>query len=328
MASIGDCRTNGIPTRRCSSPTKWCERSLAPEHFINPSLHAYTTYVAVRLAYALAPRQALRYQLAANAEVTNPDHPDRPILFLAFRLARLFSLICQLATVLLIFGIARHAVDETTGFVAAWFAAVTMGFVNMAHFATGESLLFLLSTWALWRCSYLAERGWWRDYALAGLAMGLACSTKYTPCVLALPFLVAHFAGRGAVRGFSGTGIAQMALTMVCTIGGFIAASPYAVLAWPMFREGLAITWFTGAPSGSLDNVERSWIPSIGIVANALGWPLCARGGRHRARLLAARARPRRHPRCASCGSSGGANIAAEASGRRCIRTSTVPPTV
>ena len=176
-------------------------RTLAPEHFINPSLHAYTTYVAVRAAYALAPRQAPRYQVGANAELTNPSHPDRPIQFLAFRLARLFSVAFQLATVLLIFRVARQTVDETTGFVAAWFAAATMGFVNMAHFATGESLLFLLCTWALWRFSSVADRGWWRDYALAGLATGLACSTKYTPCVLAAPFLVAHFIGRGAARG-------------------------------------------------------------------------------------------------------------------------------
>jgi hypothetical protein len=252
------------------------ERTLAPSHFINPSLHAYTTYVAVRLAYALAPRQAPRYQVAANAELTHPDHPDRPIQFLAFRLARLCSVAFQLATVLLIFRIARQTVDETTGFVAAWFAAATMGFVNMAHFATGESLLFLLCTWALWRFSSIAGRGWWRDYALAGLATGLACSTKYTPCVLAAPFLVAHFIGRGAGRGLSRTGIAQMALTLVCTIGGFVAASPYAVLAWPLFREGLVITWFTGAPSGSLEGVKHSWIPYLGIVANALGWPLFA----------------------------------------------------
>jgi hypothetical protein len=252
------------------------ERTLAPSHFINPSLHAYTTYVAVRLAYALAPRQAPRYQVAANAELTHPDHPDRPIQFLAFRLARLCSVAFQLATVLLIFRIARQTVDETTGFVAAWFAAATMGFVNMAHFATGESLLFLLCTWALWRFSRVTERGWWRDYALAGIATGLACSTKYTPWLLALPFLAAHLAGRGAARGFSGTGFAQMALTLVCTIGAFVAASPYAVLAWPLFREGLVITWLTGAPSGSLGSVERSWIPDLGIVANALGWPLFA----------------------------------------------------
>ncbi len=251
-------------------------RTLEPPHFINPSLHAYTTYVAVRLAYALAPRQALRYQRVANAELMNPEHPDRQIQFLAFRLARLCSVLFQLLTVLLMFRIGRDVVDETTGLVAAWFTAATMGLVNMAHFATGESLLVLLCAWALWRCSRVAERGWWRDYALAGLATGLACSTKYTPWVLALPFLVSHFAGRGAARGISGTGIAQMALTMACTIGGFIATSPYAVLSWPVFREALIFTWLTGAPSGSLAHVERSWIPYIGIIANALGWPLFA----------------------------------------------------
>ena len=252
------------------------DRTLAPPHFINPSLHAYTTYVAVRLAYALAPRQALRYRLVANVELTDPQHPDRPIQFLAFRLARLFSAIFQLLTALLVFRIGRHVADDTTGLVAAWFTAATMGLVNMAHFATGESLLFLLCVWALWRFSYVAERGRWRDYALAGLATGLACSTKYTPWVLAVPFVVAHLAGRGLVPGCSLTGIAQMAFTMACTIAGFIAASPYAVLSWPLFRDALIITWFTGAPSGSLANIERSWIPYIGIVANALGWPLFA----------------------------------------------------
>ena len=154
------------------------DRTLAPPHFINPSLHAYTTYVAVRLAYALAPRQALRYRLDANLELTDPQHADRPIQFLAFRLARLFSVIFQLLTVLLVFRIGRHVADDATGLVAAWFTAATMGLVNMAHFATGESMLFLLCVWALWRFSYVAEHGRWRDYALAGLATGLACSTR------------------------------------------------------------------------------------------------------------------------------------------------------
>jgi hypothetical protein len=67
-----------------------------------------------------------------------------------------------------------------------------------------------------------------------------------------------------------------MALTMACTIGGFVAGSPYAVLAWPIFRNALVVTWFTGAPSGTLAGVERSWIPYISILANALGWPLFA----------------------------------------------------
>jgi hypothetical protein len=252
------------------------DRTLAPRSFINPSLHAYTTYLAVRLAYAIAPRQALTYRLDAHIELTDPQHPGRPIHFLTFRIARSFSVIFQLLTVLLVFRIARHVADDTTGLLAAWFTAASMGLVNMAHFATSESLLFLLCVWALWRFQYVAERGRSRDYALAGLATGLACSTKYTPWLLAVPFLVAHLSGRGLARGLSITGIAQMAVTLACTTGGFIAASPYAVLSWPLFREALIITWFTGAPTGSLANVDRSWIPYIGILANALGWPLFA----------------------------------------------------
>ena len=250
------------------------DRTLEPTHFINPSLHVYATYAAVRLAYAWYPRQAIRHQTFGNVELTDPKHPDRPLQFLAFRLSRLLSVIFQLGTVVLLFQIAKHGFDETTGLLAAWFGAVTMGLVNMAHFATGESLLFFLSLWALWRFARVAERGSWRDYALAGLATGLACSTKYTPFLLALPFLAAHFTGRGFRQGVSGDGLKRMALTLACTIGGFLAGSPYAVLSWPLFREGLIATWFTGAPRGTLAGLDRSWIPYLGIVVNALGWPL------------------------------------------------------
>ena len=250
------------------------ERTLEPPHFINPSLHAYATYAAVRLAYALEPRMGIRYRTAGNVGLTDPNHPDRPLQLLAFRLSRLLSVFFQLVTVYLLYWIGRYHVDETTGLLAAWFGAVTMGLVNMAHFATGESMLFMLCLWALWRCSRVAVRGTWRDYALAGLATGLACSTKYTPWILAVPFLAAHFAGRGLRGGLSPIGVGRMALTFVCTLGGFLATSPYAVLSWPRFREAMIVTWLTGAPSGSLAGLERSWGPYVSILGNALGWPL------------------------------------------------------
>jgi Dolichyl-phosphate-mannose-protein mannosyltransferase len=252
------------------------ERSLEPPHFINPSLHAYVIYVAVRVAYALEPRMGIRYRTAGLVELTDPNHPDRPLQFLAFRLSRLMSVLFQLGTVLLLFRIAHHYYDETSGLLAAWLGAVTMGLVNMAHFATGESLLFMLCLWALWRFSLVADRGTWRDYALAGLATGLACSTKYTPWILAVPFLVAHCAGRGLRQAVSAPAVWKMAVTLACTIGGFLVTSPYAVLSWPLFRSALIVTWFTGAPGGSLAGLERSWIPYVGILANALGWPLFA----------------------------------------------------
>lgn len=250
------------------------ERTLEPPHFINPSLHAYATYAAVRLAYALEPRMGIRYRTAGNVELTDPDHRDRPLQMLAFRLSRMLSVIFQLVTVYLLYWIGRFHFGETTGLVAAWFGAVTMGLVNMAHFATGESMLFMLCLWALWRYTRVADRGRWRDYAFAGLATGLACSTKYTPWILAVPFAAAHFSGRGLREGLSIKGVGGMALTFVSTVAAFLATSPYAVLSWPRFEEAMIATWFTGAPSGSLAGLERSWVPYVGILGNALGWPL------------------------------------------------------
>ena len=106
----------------------------------------------------------MKYRTEANVVMTDPAHPDRPIQFLAYRLSRGLSVLFQLATVYLLFVVARHYFGETAGFVAAWFGAVTMGLVNMAHFATGESMLFMLCLWALWRFTLVADRGTWRDY--------------------------------------------------------------------------------------------------------------------------------------------------------------------
>ena len=247
--------------------------TLKPPHFINPSLHVYATYAAVRAAYALAPRQGLKYRTIANVELTKPDHPDRQLQFLAFRLTRLLSVGFS----------ARHgAADVPPSAPArstrrpgcAWFGAVTMGLVNMATSRPGEPAVPLLCLWALWRFWLVADRGWWRDYAVAGVATGLACSTKYTQFVLALPFVAAQLAGRGLREALSGRGVALMAVTFASTIGAFILGSPYSLLAWSEFRGALIYTWFTGAPGGSLAHLERSWIPYVEIVANALGWPL------------------------------------------------------
>jgi Dolichyl-phosphate-mannose-protein mannosyltransferase len=252
--------------------------TLRPPHFINPSLHVYVIYAGVRAAFALSPGQFLKYRAIANVELTKPDHPDRPLAFLAFRISRLFSVVFQLCTVVLLFRVGNGIFDETTGLLAAWFGTVTMGLVNMAHFATGESLLFFLCLWALWRFSIVADRGWWRDYVLAGLATGLACSTKYTPFVLAVPFVAAHVAGRGLWPAFSKRGLSLMAVTFLSTIVAFVLGSPYSVIEWSTFREALISTWFTGAPGGSLAHVERSWTPYVEIVANALGWPMFVLG--------------------------------------------------
>jgi hypothetical protein len=149
-----------------------------------------------------------------------------------------------------------------------------MGFVDFAHFAEVESLLFLVMLWALSTYDEVIVGGRTRDYLLAGVATGLAFSTKYTVWILAVPFLAAHFRGRGWRRGMSARGLGLLAAATVAGIAAFVGTTPYAVLHWRDFYDTMVYNWYTGAPMGTLVNLPRSWIPYLELLGNAFGWPL------------------------------------------------------
>src|SRR5262249_52769252 len=136
-------------------------------------------------------------------------------------------------------------------------------------------LLFLLTIATLGMADRVAARGNVRDYVLAGVTTGLACSTKYTACLLVVPLLIAH-AYRTGIRHVLGLpAIKNLALYGVSVIALFLAGTPYAVLDWPAFRdEGLIFTWRTGAPAGTLLGTRRSYGLYASLLANAQGWPL------------------------------------------------------
>lgn len=74
------------------------------------------------------------------------------------------------------------------------------------------------------------SRSWWA-YAAAGLAVGLAASTKYNAVLAAVPVIVAGLLGRRAVRGLFVAGASAVV--------GFLTTTPYAVLDHTEFLKGL-----------------------------------------------------------------------------------------
>ena len=154
-------------------------RSLDPQYFINPHLHLYAIAGIVRVAYAIFPGH-MQFHHAAMLPMTNPDHPDRPLQFWAMRLSRGFSALAAVVGVFVIYRIGRKHFGEAEGLLAAAFLAVTMGYVELAHYATPESLLFVLVLLVLASFDAVLVSGRRRDYLVAGALIGLALSTKYT----------------------------------------------------------------------------------------------------------------------------------------------------
>jgi 4-amino-4-deoxy-L-arabinose transferase-like glycosyltransferase len=193
---------------------------------------------------------------------------------MAMRGSRILSALFSLGTIVTIFAIGRRHFGERTGLLAAAFLALTMGLVNLSHFATPESPLFLFMVLCLWACDRIATRGRLRDYALVGLFAGLALATKYTAWILAVPILLAHgYRLRRDVLQWR-----TLAGLLTCGIVGFLAfaaTNPYAFIRWSDFWYwGFVFNWYTGAPTGTLVGIRRSYIPYFWLLVDIMGWPL------------------------------------------------------
>ena len=145
------------------------EHTLDPDYFINPHLHIYAMALAVKLAYALNPGHTVMLSMHRIWDLLDPANPDRRIQYMAMRLSRGLSALFALGTILTVFAIARRHWGEATALLAAAFLAVTMGLVNLAHFGTPESLLFLMMFLCLWACDRLITHGRLHDHRLPTL---------------------------------------------------------------------------------------------------------------------------------------------------------------
>jgi hypothetical protein len=252
---------------------------LDPDYFINPHLHIYLVAAAFEIAHRLHPVGSIGRGLPEIIPMLDTDVNGRAVQFTAMRLARGLSVLFGLATLYVLFVLGRRDWNEVTGLLAAAFGAVTMGLVNLWHFATPEALLILLILLSLGSLDRLMTEATARAYAATGLLIGLACSTKYTACLLAVPFLAAHAATRG--RGLlDSQSVGRLSIAAVAALGGFIAGTPLVFVDWQQFwQSGVEYNWYTGAPTGTLIAVRHSYGPYLALLADGLGWPLLVLSG-------------------------------------------------
>ena len=140
-------------------------------------------------------------------------------------LARACMALAGTATVLLTARLTRRVVrDETTAVVAALLLTVAVLHVRDSHFALTDTLMTLLAAACLTLLVEAAEapRRWL--FALAGIAGGLATSTKYSAAAL----LIAVLAVRAGWR--------ERWLFALAFAAAFLAGTPYAILDVATFR--------------------------------------------------------------------------------------------
>jgi 4-amino-4-deoxy-L-arabinose transferase-like glycosyltransferase len=130
-------------------------------------------------------------------------------------------------------------VDRRHGLLAAALMAVAFLPVFYSHLALNDVPTLAPIALSLWGSAGVLRAGRARDYLLAGVGLGLACATKYTGGIVLLPLLGAagyralqpRIDRTGALRG--------LALAAAAAVAAFALISPYALLDFPSFRDGL-----------------------------------------------------------------------------------------
>ena len=148
---------------------------------------------------------------------------------------RVLSALSDLATVLVVFFLARRLFDWRVGLAASFLLALAVLNIQGSHYFVTDTFLTLFVTLTLWFTLDLAEGKGWISFLGTGLSLGLAISCKVSVFLLVLIVLIGAWIGlrrrlaeqpdssHAALRVLAG-----LILAGVATFAVFRVAQPYA----------------------------------------------------------------------------------------------------
>jgi hypothetical protein len=195
-----------------------------PEYYVNPA--AYTNLLHLVFSVWFGGREGVMKTYAS--------HPEE-----VFLVARVTAAVLGTIALWLLYLAGKRLFDRRTGLLAAALLGVSFLPVFYAHLALNDVPTLAPIALSLWGTAGVLREGRIRDYAIAGLGLGLASATKYTGGIVLLPLIAAtavQFMAPGGRKG-AARGIV---IAGVFALAGFVGANPYAVLEFDKFKEGLA----------------------------------------------------------------------------------------
>jgi 4-amino-4-deoxy-L-arabinose transferase-like glycosyltransferase len=220
--------------------------------------------------YLMLPAFALYYVKGRAAGLwTSLPTMDRDA-FGFYELARAHSAVLGALTIVLVYVLARQIWSgdrgRWAGALAALFVTVSFNHVKESHFGVTDAALTFFVALALLATLRAFRRGSTAAYAVAGLACGIACATKYSGLPIAAGLVIAHAAsGREAVTRWP-----RLAVGLAAVPVGFFIGYPYALLNWPPFLEHLG--WLTSMSDGPRDVAGRFDYLALYSTKSGFGW--------------------------------------------------------
>lgn len=237
-----------------------------PNYYVNPPAYTYLVHLVLGVWYG--GRESV-----SNTFASNPTE--------IWLIARTLAAIVGTIAVWLLYLAGTRLVDRRVGLLSAGIFAVAFLPVFYSKLALNDVPTLAGVCLALWGAAGMLRHGRTRDYAVAGLGLGLACATKYTGGIVLLP-IVAAAGAQFAAAGGRANALRGILLVGFVALVSFVAANPYSVLDFASFREGLTHqSDASGDAAGKLGLTQDSgYLYYLWSFGWGLGWAvLLAAGG-------------------------------------------------
>jgi hypothetical protein len=217
---------------------------LNPRYFVNPPALTYVLHFVFDAWFGGAHGVHSEYA----------RHPGE-----VFLVGRVTVALLGTVAVWMLYLLGARLFDRRIGLLAAAIEAVAFLPVSYGHLALNDAVTLLPLTLSLFGSAGVMRYGRKRDYALAGIGLGLACASKYTAGIAIVPFVVAAAAqyldsidatrvrpvrgqptGGHVSSGQPGRSVViGVVLAGVCALVSFLIANPYALLDFKLFYSEL-----------------------------------------------------------------------------------------
>ena len=194
-----------------------------PGYFLNSPAYSYLLHIVLELWFGSADAAQRSYALDPTG---------------VFVIARVTAAGLGTIAVWLTYLTGARLFDRTIGLAAAAVLAVAFLPCFYSHLALNDVPTMAAVSLALYGVAGVLRDGAGRDYAIAGLGIGVAAATKYTGAITLVCLICA--AGVDALRGSPARVARRLAVAGALVVAAFIVANPYSVLDFSLFHHDVS----------------------------------------------------------------------------------------
>ena len=195
---------------------------------------------------------------------------------------RAISTLCDLGTLLLIYGLGRRAYGRIAGLLAAGAYAFAVLPIQLSHFYAVDVVLTFCVVATVALAARRAEGGGWLAWIGAGIFAGLAVGSKFSAILIAAPLVAATWyrAADGSTRRRIVSATGQLAVAGAVAALTFVVTNPFAVIELRAYASNVLAQ--NAMVSGLMDApYTRQYIGTLPywyfvqqLSQWGLGWPL------------------------------------------------------